>query len=71
MALAKGHARTRLHHLRGERVQLGAIGGGFLGGWLAPFNVEPFTWIPGVIWFSLKLFFMFFLFAMAKAIVNE
>ena len=29
----------------------------------------PFTWVPGVIWFALKLFFMFFLFAMAKAIV--
>src|SRR5712664_2053909 len=41
----------------------------FLGGWLPPFPVAPFTWIPGVIWFTLKLFFMFFLFAMAKAIV--
>src|SRR6202165_3093294 len=41
----------------------------FLGGWLPPVAVPPFTWVPGVIWFSLKLFFMFFLFAMAKAIV--
>src|SRR5471030_2971075 len=41
----------------------------FLGGWLPPFPVAPFTWVPGIIWFSLKLFFMFFLFAMAKAIV--
>src|SRR5881394_3338853 len=41
----------------------------FLGGWLPPIAVPPFTWIPGVIWFTLKLFFMFFLFAMAKAIV--
>ena len=41
----------------------------FLGGWLPPLAVPPFTWVPGVIWFSLKLFFMFFLFAMAKAIV--
>src|SRR5712672_1528083 len=41
----------------------------FLGGWLPPFSVPPFTWIPGVIWFTLKVFFMFFLFAMAKAIV--
>jgi NADH-quinone oxidoreductase subunit H len=41
----------------------------FLGGWLPPVDLPPFTWIPGVIWFSLKLFFMFFLFAMAKAIV--
>ncbi len=41
----------------------------FLGGWLPPIAVAPFTWVPGVIWFSLKLFFMFFLFAMAKVIV--
>src|SRR6185369_919274 len=41
----------------------------FLGGWLPPFPVAPFTWVPGIIWFSLKVFFMFFLFAMAKAIV--
>src|SRR5213082_3337510 len=26
----------------------------FLGGWLAPFGVAPFTWIPGVVWFLLK-----------------
>src|SRR3981189_3138951 len=41
----------------------------FLGGWLPPIAVVPFTWVPGVIWFTLKVFFMFFLFAMAKAIV--
>src|SRR6202165_1955064 len=41
----------------------------FLGGWLPPVAVPPFTWVPGVIWFVLKVFFMFFLFAMAKAIV--
>jgi NADH-quinone oxidoreductase subunit H len=41
----------------------------FLGGWLPPVPVPPFTWVPGVVWFSLKLVFMFFLFAMAKAIV--
>jgi NADH-quinone oxidoreductase subunit H len=41
----------------------------FLGGWLPPFPVVPFTLVPGVIWFVLKAFFMFFLFAMVKAIV--
>jgi NADH-quinone oxidoreductase subunit H len=41
----------------------------FLGGWLPPIAVAPFTWVPGVIWFTLKVFFMFFMFAMAKAIV--
>ena len=41
----------------------------FLGGWLPPFQVIPFIWVPGVIWFVLKAMFMFFLFAMAKAVV--
>src|SRR5882757_4861321 len=41
----------------------------FLGGWLPPVDLPPFNWVPGVIWFALKLFFMFFMFAMAKAIV--
>src|SRR6266542_2840128 len=25
----------------------------FLGGWLAPFGVAPFTWVPGIVWFLL------------------
>lgn len=41
----------------------------FLGGWLPPYPVAPFTWIPGVIWFLLKALFVFFMFAMVKAIV--
>lgn len=41
----------------------------FLGGWLSPIPFAPFTWVPGIIWFILKVFFMFFLIAMAKAIV--
>ncbi|CAN7555602.1 NADH-quinone oxidoreductase subunit NuoH [Bradyrhizobium sp. LjRoot220] len=41
----------------------------FLGGWLPPVPYAPFTWVPGIIWFALKVFFMFFMFAMAKAIV--
>jgi NADH-quinone oxidoreductase subunit H len=41
----------------------------FLGGWLPPFPVPPFTWIPGVVWFTLKACFLFFLFAMVKAMV--
>jgi NADH-quinone oxidoreductase subunit H len=31
--------------------------------------VPPFTWIPGVVWFALKACFLFFLFAMVKAMV--
>lgn len=41
----------------------------FLGGWLSPIPFVPFTWVPGVIWFTLKALFFFFLFAMAKSIV--
>src|ERR1700739_4381744 len=36
----------------------------FLGGWLPPFPVAPFTWIPGVAWFVLKAGFVFFMFAL-------
>ena len=41
----------------------------FLGGWAPPIALPPFTWIPGVIWFVLKLCFVFFMFAMVKAFV--
>jgi NADH-quinone oxidoreductase subunit H len=41
----------------------------FLGGWLPPVDIAPFTWVPGIIWFILKFCFVFFLFAMVKAIV--
>jgi NADH-quinone oxidoreductase subunit H len=41
----------------------------FLGGWLPPVNVAPFTWIPGIFWFVAKVCFVFFMFAMVKAIV--
>ena len=41
----------------------------FLGGWLAPFAVVPFTWVPGLVWFLIKVWFVFFMFAMVKAIV--
>src|SRR5204862_1865548 len=39
----------------------------FMGGWLPPFPVPPFIWIPGIVWFVLKASFVFFLFAMVKA----
>ncbi len=41
----------------------------FFGGWLPPLNVAPFTWVPGVIWLALKMLFVFFMFAMVKAMV--
>ncbi len=34
----------------------------FLGGWLAPFGIAPFTWIPGPIWLIGKICFVLFLF---------
>ena len=39
----------------------------FLGGWLPPFDVAPFTWIPGVIWFGLKVALMLFCFLWVRA----
>jgi NADH-quinone oxidoreductase subunit H len=39
----------------------------FLGGWLAPFNIEPFTWVPGVIWFILKVCLCLFVFLWVRA----
>ena len=39
----------------------------FLGGWLAPFNVAPFIWIPGVIWFVLKICLCLFVFLWVRA----
>jgi len=39
----------------------------FLGGWLAPFGVAPFTWIPGVVWFALKVAFCLFVFLWVRA----
>ena len=41
----------------------------FMGGWLPPIPYPPFTWIPGVVWFVGKAFFVFFMFAMVKAFV--
>ncbi|MCC7282453.1 MAG: NADH-quinone oxidoreductase subunit NuoH [Acetobacteraceae bacterium] len=39
----------------------------FLGGWLAPFGIEPFTWIPGPIWFVLKICCVMFVFVWVRA----
>jgi len=41
----------------------------FLGGWLPPIDIVPFTWVPGVFWFMAKVFLVFFMFAMVKAFV--
>lgn len=39
----------------------------FLGGWLPPFDIAPFTWIPGPIWFSLKIALLLFVFVWVRA----
>ncbi|MBV9862217.1 MAG: NADH-quinone oxidoreductase subunit NuoH [Alphaproteobacteria bacterium] len=39
----------------------------FLGGWLAPFGIAPFTWVPGPIWFALKVAFVLFCFLWVRA----
>ena len=41
----------------------------FLGGWLSPINIFPFTIIPSPIWLILKILLLFILFALVKAIV--
>jgi NADH-quinone oxidoreductase subunit H len=39
----------------------------FLGGWLPPMNIEPFTWIPGPVWFALKIAAVLFVFIWVRA----
>jgi len=39
----------------------------FLGGWLPPVDMEPFTWIPGFIWLLLKIAFILFFFLWFRA----
>ncbi len=41
----------------------------FLGGWLPPLDVWWLNWVPSIIWFVLKVCFVFFWFAMVKAFV--
>ena len=39
----------------------------FLGGWLPPFDIAPFTWIPGPLWLIGKICFVLFIFIWARA----
>lgn len=41
----------------------------FLGGWLAPIDIAPFNWIPGPIWFALKIALVLFMFLWVRATV--
>ena len=39
----------------------------FLGGWLPPIDIAPFNWIPGPIWFFLKISLILFCFLWVRA----
>tara|TARA_Y100000588_G_scaffold380804_2_gene465296 strand:+ start:6103 stop:7131 length:1029 start_codon:yes stop_codon:yes gene_type:complete len=39
----------------------------FLGGWLPPFDIAPFNWIPGPVWFVGKIAFVLFCFLWVRA----
>ncbi|MBI2707985.1 MAG: NADH-quinone oxidoreductase subunit NuoH [Proteobacteria bacterium] len=39
----------------------------FLGGWLPPLQIFPFTWVPGIVWFALKMSFLLFIFLWVRA----
>ena len=39
----------------------------FLGGWLPPIDIAPFNWIPGPIWFALKISLLLFVFIWVRA----
>tara|TARA_B100001564_G_scaffold324753_1_gene305780 strand:+ start:446 stop:1450 length:1005 start_codon:yes stop_codon:yes gene_type:complete len=41
----------------------------FLGGWLPPLDIYPLNVVPGPFWMVFKILFLFFLFAIIKAIV--
>ena len=41
----------------------------FLGGWLSPLDIFPFTMVPDPLWLIIKILFLFVLFALVKAIV--
>ena len=38
----------------------------FLGGWMSPIPYAPFTWVPGIVWFALKIAFLLFVFSWTK-----
>ncbi|HLB06160.1 MAG TPA: NADH-quinone oxidoreductase subunit NuoH [Alphaproteobacteria bacterium] len=52
----------------GNMLVMGALGTTlFLGGWYPPLHVEPFTWLPGPVWFLLKLCVLMFVFLWVRA----
>ena len=41
----------------------------FLGGWLSPIEIYPFTLVPAPLWLIIKILLLFILFSLVKAIV--
>lgn len=39
----------------------------FLGGWLPPLSIIPFTWVPGTVWFGIKVVLLLFTFIWVRA----
>ncbi|MGB0627457.1 MAG: NADH-quinone oxidoreductase subunit NuoH [Alphaproteobacteria bacterium] len=39
----------------------------FLGGWLPPLDIAIFNWVPGIVWFALKVSAMLFVFLWVRA----
>jgi NADH-quinone oxidoreductase subunit H len=39
----------------------------FLGGWHAPIDAAPFTWVPGIFWFFLKILVLLYVFIWVRA----
>ncbi|MDF2097194.1 NADH-quinone oxidoreductase subunit NuoH [Aquibaculum arenosum] len=39
----------------------------FLGGWLPPLDIVPFNWLPGIVWFALKVALVLFCFLWVRA----
>lgn len=39
----------------------------FLGGWLPPFDLIPFIWVPGTVWFGIKVVLLLFTFIWVRA----
>jgi len=39
----------------------------FFGGWLPPFDIAPFIWLPGPLWFIIKMCMLLFIFLWVRA----
>jgi NADH-quinone oxidoreductase subunit H len=39
----------------------------FLGGWLPPLDMPPFNWLPGPVWFIVKIMLLLFVFLWVRA----